>query len=243
MSEINGRAVISIDDFVSTIYNTNKQPIIFWDTCSLLEIIRFLYRKGNAESYIILNKINGLIQSDSLHSVASRLTIIEWNNHQSDVIEEMKKSLALTGKYHNNCIETINEINTSTYISETIHDKNLLIDLERLADDIISKTHFIQTDEISDKALERVALKQAPANKKNEFKDCAVWETMVLLSDRVNTVNLPEDDFNKIFYSVNTADFIDKGKTPLQFYATLLTEASMVDFICCSKLEEVNLKL
>ncbi|MEY8847356.1 PIN domain-containing protein [Psychroserpens sp. XS_ASV72] len=243
MSEINGAISISINHFVTNVYVPNKKPILFWDTCSLLEIIRFLYRKGDVNSYRILNKINGLIQSDDLHSIASFLTVQEWNDHQQDVINEIENSLIKTGTYHKNTIDTINEINTTTYQSERIDNKNLLNDLERLADDIISKTHFIESAEIADKALQRVALKIAPSNKKNEFKDCAVWETMILLSERINNVNQPGDNQNKIFYSVNTDDFVDKSREPKQFYARLLTEASVVDLICCSKLDEVNNKI
>lgn len=243
MSEIRNRTSISINDFISDIYQPNKKPVIFWDTCSLLEIIRFLYRKGDVNSYKTLNKINGLIQSNLLHSIASSLTIIEWNNHQKDVLENIESSLEKTEYYHRNCIETINEINTTTYLSESISDKNLLEDLERLADDILSRTIFIETEEIADKALDRVSLKRAPANKKNEFKDCAVWETMILVSERINEVNQPDDNYNKIFYSVNTDDFIDKSREPKIFYATLLSEASVVDLICCSNLIEVDSKL
>ncbi|MBO6573164.1 MAG: DUF4935 domain-containing protein [Balneola sp.] len=243
MSEIRGKDAISIDDFVSTVYSENKRPFLFWDTCSLLEIIRFLYRKGNVETYRILNTINGLIQSDELISVASSLTIVEWNNHQNDVINEIKTSLLKTGEYHKNCIETINQINPRALSSETIHDKQLVEDLERLADDIITKTYFIETEEIADKALQRVSLKKAPASKKNEFKDCAVWETMILLSERINSVSLPEDEHNKIFYSVNTDDFVDKSREPRLFHRSLLTEAAAVDFSCCSTLNEVNLKI
>lgn len=243
MSEIKGQTILSIDDFVANIYDSNKQSVLFWDTCSLLEIIRFIYRNGDVNSYRILNKINGLIQSNTLHSVASELTITEWNNHQEQVKNDFEKSLIKTGEYHKNCIETINEINTFELNSEAIHDKNLLTDLGRLADDIITKTHFIQTDEIANKALKRVELKIPPASKKNEFKDCSVWETMVLLSERINAVNSDTDIFNKIFYSVNTDDFVDKSRAEKRFYANLLTESSMMDFICCSKLDEVNTRI
>lgn len=239
MSVISGKSALKIDDFV-TIYESNKKNILFWDTCSLLEIIRFLYKNGDEDDYKILNEINTLIQSDSLYSVASALTIREWNDHETEVINFVKDSLIRTSVLHSNSLKVINEINTTTYTSESLHDKNLVNDLEKLAESIINNTYFIETAEIAEKALERVSLKRPPANKKNEFKDCAVWETMLLISERIEATKIATDNYLKIFYTVNTDDFIDKSRTPKIFHGALLTEASIVDLVCCQNLKEIK---
>jgi hypothetical protein len=239
MSIISGKPILQINDFVS-LYNSSKKQILFWDTCSLLEIIRFIYKNGTVNDYNILNKINGLIQSDLLYSIASGLTIKEWNDHEQDVKDFVTDSLSKTGVYHLNSIQVINEINTTSYLSESIHDKNLVNDLSILADSIIDKTFFLEATEIANKALERVSFKRPPANKKNEFKDCVVWETMLLVSERIELTKNVGDSYNKIFYTVNTEDFINKSLLPKAFHGILQTEASMVDLICCQNLNEVN---
>lgn len=239
MSAISQKTILKIDDFIA-IYESDKKNIIFWDTCSLLEIIRFLYRNGNVDDYKILNEINALIQSDSIYSIASELTIKEWNDNEEQVVNFVKDSLIKTGNFHLNSLNVINEINTTTYRSESLDDKNLVNDLIVLAESIISKTYFLETTEIAQKSLERVTFKRPPANKKNEFKDCVVWETMLLVSQRIYVTKKETDEYVKIFYTVNTEDFIDKSRVPKIFHGTLLTEASMVDLICCQNLKEIK---
>lgn len=239
MSKINGRPIVTIEDFVTTIYNNNKKNIIFWDTCALLEILRFIYKDGDINSYNALNTINALIQSDTIYSIASALTINEWNDNENFVVDEITKSLKLTSKFHKTSIEVINKINTSAYISEPIFNKNLLEDLRLMADSIILKTTFLDTPEIANKALERLSLKKAPASKKNEYKDCAVWESMYLVCEKINNTKVAGDNFSFVFYTVNPNDFIDKSREPKQFHGTLLAEAAVVNMICCQKVEEV----
>jgi hypothetical protein len=238
MSQIINSTISSIDDFVVRIYGANKKHILFWDTCSLLEIVRFLYRGGNVDTYKTINSINKLIQKNEIYSIASTLTIKEWNDNEKTVIDTFKKDLGLTTKYHNDCIETINEINTSTYHSDALNDKNLAEDLVALAESIIAKTIFIETKDIANKALERVSYRRPPANKKNEFKDCAVWETMYSICDKINKTKALTDNFNFVFYTVNTEDFIDKTREPKLFHGVLLSEASVVNMTCCKKSEE-----
>ena len=239
MSKINISAISTIDDFVVKIYGVNKKHILFWDTCSLLEIIRFLYRGGSLNTYKNINTINKLIQRDEIYSIASSLTIKEWNDNEKKVIESFQESLNLTSKYHKFCIETINEINTTTYQSEVLFDKKLKDDLISLAESIIQKTIFIETNEIANKALERVSYKRPPAHKKNEFKDCVVWETMYMICDKINKSKVATDKFNFVFYTVNAEDFVDKSREPKLFHSVLLTEASVVNMICCINSEEV----
>lgn len=240
MSVINNPTESSILDFINNTYAHAQKDIIFWDTCALLEILRFPYRGGDVNTYRILNKINGLIQSDDIYSLASSLTITEWNDHQQIISDETQNSLVKTGNYHRNCLDIINEIFTQGYASESIHDKMLVQSFETLANNILSKTIFIETEEIANKALKRVEHKLPPASKKQEFKDCAVWETIIKLSRDIYAV---EQTQKQVFFTVNTNDFIDKSREPRQFHGSLLSEASMSNLVCCYKFDEVNLSL
>lgn len=239
MSKIVNPIICSINHFVTNIYNSQKKNILFWDTCALLEIIRFIYRSGGGvNTYRTINAINGYIQSESIYSIASSITIKEWDDNENVVTTSFGNSLVRTAGYHKNSIDVINEINSTSLISETLHDKRLLHDLEILAHSVLDKTIFLATDEIANNALIRVCNKQPPANKKNEFKDCAVWETMKLVSELIENTKTPADSFQKVFYTVNTDDFIDKSREPRIFHGQLLSEASMLNFICCKDIDE-----
>ena len=240
MSIISNPIEYSISDFVQDTYRPNPRNIIFWDTCALLEIFRFPYRNGDLSTYKTLNRLNDLIQANSIYSLASSLTISEWNNHENSIKAIVQSSLEETGNYHSICLQISNEISGSALISETLHDKGLIQNFEALADSILSKTIFLQTNEIANSSLERVRDKLPPASKKSEFKDCAIWETIVKVSRDIysfDTANF------QVFYTVNTDDFVDKSRTPKLFHGMLLTEASLSNLNCCSNLLEVNQRL
>lgn len=240
MSKISNPTENSIQQFIEDIYLASNKTIFFWDTCSLLEIYRFPYRNGSIDSYRVLNKINQLIQSNEIYSIASSLTITEWNDNEDTVKLDAQNSLQKTDLYHGICLEISNEIFSTTHTSVQIHDKGLIQSFEALVDNIISKTIFIKTDEIANSALERVRDKRPPASKKQEFKDCTVWETILKISQDIYV----NDKTNRqIFYTVNIDDFIDKSREPKLFHNTLITEASLSNLICCANLDEVNRRL
>lgn len=118
MSKINNPVEYSIQDFVQNTYTQANRNLIFWDACALLEIFRFPYREGNLNNYRILNRINGLIQNDTIYSAASSLTITEWNDNEEKVKSDVQNSLEKTSNYHNICLEVANEIFTTSHVSE-----------------------------------------------------------------------------------------------------------------------------
>lgn len=238
MSKIVNPTTYSISHFVQNVYNKQKRNLLFWDTCALLDIIRFLYRNGDVNTYRAINSINSNIQSDTIYSVASSLTIKEWNDNESKVISEIDNSLNKTSNYHKNSIDVINEINSTTYIAEALYNKMLVRDLDILSQSILAKTIFLETSEIANDSLVRVANKLPPASKKQEFKDCAVWETMKLVSQKIESAKTTSDSYNKVFYTVNTDDFLDRSRIPNVFHRELLTEAAVLDFICCKQVDE-----
>lgn len=237
MSSINSFVELTIQDFLTNVYSASPNRLIFWDSSALLEIIRFPYRGGDIHSYRALNRINGLIQANNIYSIASSITITEWNDHEDNIKSEVQSSLEKTHNYHSNCIQIANEIYGTSLPSETIQDKGLVESFEALADSIIGRTYFIRTQEIADSALDRVRLKRPPSKKKPEYKDCAIWETALKLSRDI----LPIDAVNhQVFYTVNTEDFLDKSNLPLAFHAVLLSEASSSRLHCTYRVEDAN---
>lgn len=240
MSKVNSKNKISFEDFIKGVYQPAPQPILFWDTCALLDILRLPYRNGTVDTFRMLNKIKDLIQGDHLFSVASALTIKEWNEHEEKISGDTQKSLELTDHFHSTCIAIANDVFDATYISEPISHKGLVTVFQNLAENILSKTYFLETAEIAELALIRISDKLPPASKKNEFKDCAIWETVLKLS---RDIYVFDKENHQIFFTVNTDDFFDKGRTPNRFYPQLMIEAAMSNLACCSTVNEVNDKL
>lgn len=240
MSKVNNPIEVSFDYFVQGIYRAAPKPVLFWDTCALLDILRLPYRKGTIDSFRLINQIKDLIQNDQLFSVASALTIKEWNEHENKILTETQKSLELTELFHGTCIAITNDVYGATYVSEPISNKSLCPIFENLAENILSKTFFLETAEIANSALTRISDKLPPASKKNEFKDCAIWETVLKMSRDIYDF---DQHTQQVFFTVNTEDFFDKGRTPNRFYPQLLTEAAMSNLACCSSVLEVKASL
>lgn len=240
MSKILSPTEFLIQDFISNVYNSDKKNILFWDSCALLEILRFPYRGWDANTYDILNKLNGLIHRSDIYSLASSLTITEWNDNEEEIRNTTQTSLEETHNYHSTCIDVLNKIHSTSYASETIQDKSLVNTLDILANSILSKTLFIKTEEVANNALERVKKKLPPSKKKAEFKDCTIWETVLYLSREIYKI----DTVNKqAFFTVNVEDFVNKSLTPPIFHHLLTTEAAESNLICCHKFEQVNVVL
>jgi hypothetical protein len=226
MSKIN-LPTIGIDDFVQNHFLASPKNILVWDTCSLLDIMRLPYRNGDLTALQSLIEIKNLIDSNTIFSLCSSLTMTEWNDNEDNVKQGTQKSLELTSIYHKNCVEIINNIFTTPYQTTQLDDKGLVGELEKIADEILNKSIYLNTDTISDSALWRVAQKRAPASKKQEFKDCAIWETALAIGSAVNG-----NGKKVIYFTVNTDDYIDKSRTPKVPYSSIISEAvSMnVDF-------------
>lgn len=237
MSNINHPHITSIEDFVDNIFLPNPKNILIWDTCSLLEILRFPYRGGNLNTFKLINKLNALITSDTIYSVCSELTITEWNDHQESVRLETEKSLTKTSEYHENSISIINDILGSGHVSISLTGKQLTETFEIIADQILSKTIFVQTETIANDALQRVAQKKPPGSKKPEFKDCAIWETSLSISAKAFAKATGR---RTVFFTVNTDDYVDKGRTPKTLFGTLITDAVTASLDCVLTFNETH---
>lgn len=231
---------ISINNFVNTIYLPAQKPILFWDTCALLEIIRFLYRDvepNMLEAFRNLKHIHSKIINGEIYSVSANVTLNEWDDNIGKICNEISESLQRTTNYHKNAIDIINEIKSTTQISIPLVGQDLEDKLITMAESIVEKTYFLEVDEnLSFNALKRVIAKTPPAKKKTEFKDCAIWETMVRLATLLNATG---SSLNKVFYTVNTEDFC-QSTTRKPFINELITEAISLKFECCRTTGEIK---
>lgn len=233
MSTIGGRPITfeGFADFLAT-YTANPKPIFFWDTCGLLEIIRFVYRKNNG-----LNSLNaildlaGKVSRDEIYCVTSELAAIEWDENVAAALNDMMNSLEKTENLHALAAATINAILPGSMVQSdpisTYRLENLLMDV---ALDVAQSSHFIIYDEVTKDTLTRVALKMPPGKEKDaEIKDCAFWETMLRLCKDIKAA-MPGGSPAKVFYTVNTKDFADKSRGALVLFHQLETEATQMGF-------------
>lgn len=234
--------LMPITEFVNTVYSANNKPIIFWDTCALLEIVRFVFNNHEDATVVYghIKYIADKILNDEIYSVASEINIDELNDNHTKAINFVVDSLQKTTGFHANAIKTANALNGTALVSESLVDKHIDTLLNQLLLSVISKTHFLELEEKhSHSALQRVRTNTPPAGKKQEFKDCAIWETSLGLFREIAAIR---QDLNNVFYTVNIDDFcvVNKNNNTVQFLFHLVSEATTFNFNCCKTISEVR---
>lgn len=232
-----------VADFKTTIYGVKPKPVVFWDTCALLNIIRFIYReKGDfGQKYNSIKHVYDQILSGNIYSVTSEIVVKEWNDNIDKTLSGFKLSLEETTKYHSAGIIVSNLLNARSDHSEPLIGKGLEQHLFKLVKDIIDETYYMAYDkEIAYDALQRTSGKTPPAGVKEEFKDCAIWSTMVVFSKEMNTIDATK---TKVFYTKNTEDFCERNSDPPIYLHALTSEAITIGFECCVNIEDVALKV
>lgn len=239
--DVNDTQKYSLQEFAD-LYMADMKPIIFFDTCSLLDFIRFIFRANDGISTLTaIQTIQQKIDNDEIYAVASELFIKEWNDNVDSAMQTTSESFKKTSESFNLSAEVINTLmGQNVPVGTDLSNYKVEDWLVAISRNIINKMYFIKQSDIADAALTRVANKIAPASKKQEFKDCAIWETMLALCSHINTRVDPATSPKKIFFATNIEDFIDKAKTPRDFYTLLQREATSHHFLCCYKVTDVK---
>ena len=222
MSTINNPIVVSKDDAIRLL-DTNPKPVIFWDTCSLLDIIRLPIpdRKQSVNKLKNVMAIRQKIESGDIISLASILTVKEFNDHVGHTQAEVKRAAhRITEEYNKylNFVKTANPAITSQPVDLAAF--NLEISLNDIVQDIAVNTRFIDREDLFLRNAEaRVTGKIPPAKKKGEFKDCYIWSTCLAVRQLSQRTCNPYG-----FMSSNVRDYAETGKT--QFDVDIAAEAT-----------------
>lgn len=200
----------SIEKLLSKFDAENHYDIIFWDTCSLLDIIRLPYRTCSVQNLDFYQQVFTLIKDKKVLSVASELTIAELNYNIPNVEKEYDnylKKLQQDLKCHEDYLIKCNKID-DPMINFTLEQKELKQSLFKLLDELISNTIFLTENLNYNKfAHFRVSYHMAPAQKKGEYKDCYIWATCLELAKQSSSY-----DTNILFFTKNKDDFFENGK-------------------------------
>jgi hypothetical protein len=192
--------------------DTEKKPVIFWDTCSLLDIVRLPLpdRKQTVDSLEKVIEIKNKIVSKDIISISSELCITEFNNHIETWTRTLELESKKLSKTFNNFIGFINKVNLgATPIPQADLSVYRLEDLLcQIIHAITNETLFISEDNtFATFAHFRTTNKIPPAKKKGEYKDCYVWGTCLEIRQTNSDKSYPYN-----FMSSNVTDYADNNK-------------------------------
>lgn len=196
--------------YLSSFWNKmENKPIIFWDTCAILDILRIADRE-NVNTFNNYLYILEKIENEELISVTSELVLFEYNSNVQDIEQEFRnkqsKAKETIKKY---CAFQTNEC--STQILNNIDNLDAITTFIAFSEKLWSNTYIIREQKQFQKfAHFRTKHKFAPAHKKGEYKDCYIWGTCLQLAHR-KTREIPI-----FFFTRNSDDYCDiNDKTKL----------------------------
>jgi hypothetical protein len=227
MSTINSPRVLTKEATIHLL-DDNSKPVIFWDTCSLLDIIRLPIpeRKHALKKLENVMVIRQKILNGDIISLASVLTVKEFNDHVGHTQDEVVRTAKRISQEYNKYLEFVKKANpaiTPTNVDLTAF--NLEILLNDIVQDIAVETIFIGRDDVFLRNAEmRVTGKIPPARKKGEFKDCYIWNTCLTVRQMSQKINSPFG-----FLSSNVRDY---SETPTKrFDPHIAAEATAINII------------
>ncbi|NDV28156.1 PIN domain-containing protein [Desulfovibrio sp. JC010] len=204
--------LLSIDETVSLLLST-PVPVLFLDTCAILDIIRLPFRidePTRASSYLTsAQKTIDLALNNNIQIILLPNVPLEYQDNVAKTKDELSKHIKTLGQN----IHVLNALLSPGSPSVPLDTIDILNNIENIlkptCDKILSNSiHIYQVDSLIVKASFRVA-QNLPPSRKGSIKDCIIYEHCLELSRQ-----LRKNGFNKnlIFHTSNTKDFCDSNQ-------------------------------
>lgn len=187
----------------------DPKPVIFWDTCAILDIMRLPLPNRNFTVRIFerITSVRDKLLAGEIYSFASHLSIREINDNLPTVITELERAATKITIEHNKFIGFVNKVNPPGVEIDEIDLKthalgDLLFDTIQ---SLVDQTYFIDREqEFADIAEFRVINKIPPAHIKGEYKDAYILSTCIAFKRDCHGLILPFG-----FLSSNKTDYAD----------------------------------
>lgn len=195
---------ITQDDFCALVAGQDT-PILFWDTCSLLNIFNIL----TANLYYKMDfyrQILKWIKKGKLISVSSEMVMCELTQNIQDVLVARDKNEA----FFKNALEGYATTQSKAYeimLKTLISRMSLSKEQNKCLVEILAHTYFITEDDLyKNQAHFRVRNQIPPSKNQSQYKDCYIWYTFLCIAKALGKPFMA-------FMTDNTTDFCTKGNT------------------------------
>lgn len=201
------------------------RPILFLDTCSLLDVIRATYRCLDGcvqRAYELLGMASAIPPQCTL--VVASMVPGEWNDHAQAVREEVEKHLAKlqnhAAYFHDACkvLGIIPGFGLSDYprvgLADALHDLS-----QKLLDNAV---RLDADSDCTNRGVARVVRKIPPSRQGGEVKDCVIIEECLEVCRRLAGTGFAA---KRLFCTSNTADYGIPGGS---LHPTLATEFASI---------------
>jgi hypothetical protein len=197
--------------------STQNKPLLFWDTCALLDFQRLPERQNSIGHYNNYVQIFNMISNGDLLSVTSNLVFIEYQEHFQKTFDSCSSVVRKTNDMIQYYAQFDNNDFSNTNLILQIPNK-----LQGLLDKIWNDTYVIKEEKAFAKfAHYRTIHKIAPAQKKGEYKDCYIWCACLKLSELLKNETI-------LFFTTNAVDYFpDNNNSNLQIGTDCTTHSNV----------------
>lgn len=185
----------------------NEIPVLFVDTCSILNIVNSLHINSLSENYAMsaleLSKLHG----QKIWLISSQNVKEEWKDNIDSVIGTMEREALKVDRNVSSMLRVSNLLlNASYLLPQKISNLNISPNLKGLSEKFLNTCLLLErTDEHTVRAMQRVRKNEAPARKgKPEPKDCEIVECFIELGQELRNTGFAE---KLIFFTANKDDF------------------------------------
>lgn len=189
-----------------------ERPLIFWDTCALLDILRVTDESRRPslglaalEKY---EELAALIEDGKIVSITSFMVKHELEDNYHKLKDKLKKKESLSIDNLKKYISFIKNQNDRRGIIDSLNSIDVINRLDRLLVKLCKNTFILKEQktiyekfDIGKFARMRILERVAPASKKAEYKDCYIWLTFVSLARRINQHK------RTVFFTSNVKDY------------------------------------
>ena len=202
---------ISVEDAVQRIIGS-PAPVLFPDTCILVDLIRIPLRAENADmARRVLQVANHLITQ--MQETPKKLWVVicppvqnEWVEHSQNTVDEMERHWKDLDKKIAIAHASVDQISLPFTSANTYSDKNIENTLKFLAQNFLTSAIFLDEDkDLINRAYSRVVRVETPSRKgSSEIKDCVIIEHSIDLCTQLRQAGFTQ---NCVFATSNTTDF------------------------------------
>ncbi|MFD1261637.1 PIN domain-containing protein [Entomomonas asaccharolytica] len=181
-------------------------PVLFFDTCSILNMLNSIHIDYLPEHYLEIILILLEQHQNDCWLVSCENVYEEWKDNINAVTETLNKEIKRVDRNVNVILKTANSFLGTSHITPPIEQLNIANKIKQLSDDFLKTSFLIQRiGEYSIKAMNRVRKCEAPAKRgKSEPKDCEIIECFL---DLCNVLRNKGFSQKIIFFTANKSDF------------------------------------
>ncbi len=209
--------IADVSTIVASIQLRNV-PVLFIDTCAILDILRVPMRQNINFSHLEGAKEIVDKQKQSKISTVITTTIeTEYNEHLHNTEIELARHISDLASNNERLINSIESIGLSYEFNvKNIYKTELPTKLKEMAEEIIANSYIIEKDdECIKKAFARVETYAAPSRRgKSESKDCVIIEHFLKIASELRQLGFQK---KFVFITSNSSDYgkVSKLNPPL----------------------------